>query len=445
MRGIRWAVILSVAVLLAGVLLTAMFFPFLRNFNRKPKDVNLIYASTSIKSCVGADPDTLDNEGFDSTDDCIAKRSGILVKLRPISFDFDTTILNIDVTPVAGQSYVNEVGMLLKDLKFEFGSDSKLFKKNTRLVPFTIKAATNVDYSKYPFEKFESVDVSMLAIDVKDDTLIPIIVFEDRLASLPSLSISPFTADSLLLSDATTNTAFEIDGTAINIEFSRNLITKTIVILSWGLLHLWAIMFSWIALQSFFRERAEFALMTWIASGILSASTIRNLQPSAPPVGTIADTVTYIWALIVAALGTFLVFLQVFRSYKPQNAKDKEMEKRDKQRRWRKLLVDEDVAKEEDRKAVQEMSVNPVGGRIVEVGQPVQQQYQQNGFATGAGAGVGRGKPTQQQVFGQAPSMGTYLQATTQPQYVQPQYVQPQYVQPGDQQQQYAGGNVYRR
>ncbi|KAI8845437.1 hypothetical protein BC829DRAFT_280188 [Chytridium lagenaria] len=138
------------------------------------------------------------------------------------------------------------------------------------------------------------------------------------------------------------------DYAQFQISFRRTPIVKVVVIFTWAVMHLWVVIVIFLTGQVIFRDREPQPIMTWVAASIFSMGAIRAAQPIAPAVGTVADMVTYIWAILVIALSSFICFVFNFRRYKPK-PKDKELEKREKKMKWRKYLKEE--AEEEKKKA----------------------------------------------------------------------------------------------
>ncbi|KAI8853595.1 hypothetical protein BC829DRAFT_382399 [Chytridium lagenaria] len=351
-RFIRWIILISLLFLIIASLMLALAIPY-RAFITASLDSSqsVLFVSPTLRNCSFT---TIDEAKL-----CVVSNKGIFVKVRPNKFDFSTSVLSLTVEPVPTALFCNEVGILQENIKFEFSSTTVTARKNQKLVPFDVDIPIDVDYSNYPFETFTPPPLELLILD-EEDNAFPFIVAENRMVSIPSLEFDAIQA-------VVPEGAEGFDYVALVVGFRRNIVTRVIVIITWILLHMWAIMFMFMSLQAVFRERQVFSIMIWIAGGIIATGTIRKLQPEAPPVGTTGDVVTYIWSLIAGAVGTFAIFCAVFRDHKPKNPKDKEMEKRDKERRWRKLLSDEAAAEKEDEEAVVKGTPNVEGAAIVNV------------------------------------------------------------------------------
>ncbi|KAJ3112470.1 hypothetical protein HDU96_004517 [Phlyctochytrium bullatum] len=351
-RFIRWTIFVAAGILLGVGILAAIVVPYVHILRKTAGTYSIFYISPTLRECESLPREQLLN--------CVTQKNGVLLHFYVAGFDEDASQLNVRVSPEPTKLVANEVGQTRLNLTFFVADSVNEFKVNTKLSPFTVKVSAEVDMSYYPFETY-ALEQSYTYITDGAANDIPFIAIEDTEGvKMPSYTVERMTATGSTMEDGT-----EYDAMYFYIGMRRDAITRLIVVATWALFHLFAIMWLGMTLQAVFRGRDSFSILNWIASGIISAGTIRKLQPLAPSIGTIADVVTYIWAVIVATVSSFIFFCVVFRSYKPESPRDKELKARDKERRWRKLLADEAAAAREDEAAAKSGRVNAFGGTVV--------------------------------------------------------------------------------
>ncbi|KAJ3107075.1 hypothetical protein HDU96_008034, partial [Phlyctochytrium bullatum] len=351
-RYFRWAIFFS----LAGILAIAVLLPIGIFTDRKAaktiENEGEGFATPALLAA-GCDPRNPVNTCVG-----IADRM-VYVNIFPIKYD-----------PTKGLTVLFDVGaqmnrssvLLNKEVKIEVDTKTQTIPANTYgSITFTATYDVRTDSTTFPFDEM-STAFSVFAYTMERDAsnktvpvLLDLYVRSANSFPIPSFAMRPI--EFLPLDDGVSGISLNgstFPGARVTVAFRRSNLTRFITMLSWILMHLWTIMGISLTAQAVFRGRDAMSLMVWVAATIFSMKTIRDLQPAAPPIGTIGDMCTYIYCTLVIAVMAFILFCVAFREHKPKSPWDKAYAKMEKASKWRAVLKDE-AALESEKKEKQTM------------------------------------------------------------------------------------------
>ncbi|KAJ3107074.1 hypothetical protein HDU96_008033 [Phlyctochytrium bullatum] len=340
-RYIRWAAVISIISVFTVVVLSVLAWAQIKFKQRVNNRASGYYIDPPLAGCWDADSNLL--PGANAT---VCSQS-VIVEISPLKWDASSSILSVQYKMALGSFFLDTLGRYSQNDSFILDTlvTSKAVKKGERPVAFTVDIPIVVDVSNYPVEVYETGLFSLpLWTNTKNPTNLPTAV--PQLAFIELRSMPTFEFDAPVL-DAPQH--------GFKIKFRRSPVIKAIVLLTFFLMHMWVVIAAMLTGQVIFRERDAQPIMNWVASAVFSMGTIRAAQPLAPPIGTTADLVTYVYAILAISFSAFVAFVVNFRSHKPKT-KDKDLEKREKKIKWRKFLKEE--AEEAKKKAAAEAAAN---------------------------------------------------------------------------------------
>ncbi|KAJ3202727.1 hypothetical protein HDU67_000327, partial [Dinochytrium kinnereticum] len=296
LRGVRWALWFFIGgVLVIGVLFAASSAQV--NFNKRVRTRGADFYASPLLAEICSDQETADPEIIAGCQEVV------FATITPVKWDPSSFTLSVQYDLAFGRTLADELGRLKtnSNVIFDAAYSSKIIKPRERANMLTVDIPVGVDISQYPFEVY---NVQLFAVPVESlpegGRIIPQVT-DLVLNNLPSFA---FDTPSVNASEPTA---------MFNVSFRRTPVVKIVVIFTWVVMHLWVIIVVFLTAQVIYRDREPQALMAWVATSVFSMGTIRAAQPIAPAVGTTADMVTYIWAIMIIALSSFICFIFNFR------------------------------------------------------------------------------------------------------------------------------------
>ncbi|KAJ3104145.1 hypothetical protein HDU97_009496 [Phlyctochytrium planicorne] len=329
----RWAIWFALAFVITAAILVPLAVQSINQNTKISNDQGVLFITPGLEKA-GCTPEIFY--------DCASLApAAAIIELTAIKFD-PSKGMTISFN---GQVKINEVGqpslILPKEVRVDV--DTKTFTAPPNSIgtfSFTSTYTVTTDPALYPYETYE-ISFNILA-STNVNASNPndgIELFELAVSAATPFALPSFKQDPYVLKAISSDP--NLPGINVTLTFYRSTFTKIIVMFSWLLMHLWAIMVISLTGQVVFRDRDAMGFMIWTAASIFSMGTIRALQPASPPIGTLADVVTYIWGVAACSIMAFVLFCVTFRTFKPKTAWDKEFTKKEKASKWRAILKDE--------------------------------------------------------------------------------------------------------
>ncbi|KAJ1548657.1 hypothetical protein HK405_001045 [Cladochytrium tenue] len=329
-RWIRWClwVLIFVGVTLLGSIgLTRLLANTVAKHQQKGINLYISPALSDAVSTFCADVDLTDCD-LDALN-----FTGFEIVITPLKFDTDALALTVDFSATPRGVLANDINVLPAGYNVTFSTfgGGATYTAKSAVSDFSATFAAYTSVTDYPFEQY-SVFMTVYAehkVGESVGNLYELLVLLD-----PNSYVMGFTFDQPNM----TNAADGVSAVNIELTFRRNGTTKATVVFTWIVMHGWVIMVVLTTAQVMFRGRDPDPVMTWTAAAVFTIGQIRAIQPRNPSIGTVGDVVTYVWAVLIIALASFIQFSYNFRRYKPKSELDKALTKKEKESKWREIL-----------------------------------------------------------------------------------------------------------
>jgi hypothetical protein len=236
----------------------------------------------------------------------------INVAVTMIGVDPIKSEINLRFAPIPEGTYVKDA-RLTKDLKFFTGIESgkaEVTLENNR-IPDAVTGSLSIAkgrVSDYPFDVHSS-DFYLFFTNPKDEK-----------EEIP-MSVDFFGAISGYNIDVDYIPKAEFESTdsyiGLRVTVSRSVITKSFAIFL--MIAMWLIgliVFTMTMVVAWQPRPIEFGMFTLIAGMLFALPAVRNLQPSAPPLGGLSDFLSFFWAESLVAVSMPILFFTWLTRYK---------------------------------------------------------------------------------------------------------------------------------